>query len=162
MRYLVRQRLFSFNDSFNITDESGRTMFQIEGKVFSLGNKLNIYDTKGNNCIYIEQKLFRFLPEYEIYENERLVARLKKQLTFFRSKIDIESEYGSFTIDGDVFSYNFSISRNGKLIATVNKKLISFSDSYAVDIAQGERDDFVLALVIVVDQIFHDNNHNKS
>lgn len=162
MRYLVRQRIFSFNDSFNITDEYERPVFQVEGKIFSIGNKLNIYDMSENKRVYIEQKVFRFLPEYEIYEADRLVAKVKKQLTFFKPKLDIESEYGSFQVEGDVFSYSFSILRDEKLIATVSKKFISFSDTYAVEVAEGEKDDFVLALVIVIDQVLHDNNQNNS
>lgn len=162
MKYLVRQRLFSFNDSFNITDEYDRPIFQIEGKIFTVGNKLNIYDMNGNKLIYIEQKLFRFLPEYEIYEEGRLVAKVKKQFTLFKAKLDIESDYGTFQIEGDVFGYNFSILKNGRVIAAVNKKLIAFSDTYAVEVADGEKDDFVLALIIVIDQVLHDNNQNNS
>lgn len=162
MKYLVRQRLFSFNDSFNITDEFDRPIFQIEGKIFTIGNKLNIYDMNGNKRIYIEQKLFRFLPEYEIYEDDKIVARVKKQLTFFKPKLDIESDYGIFQIEGDVFGYNFSILKNGRVVAAVNKKLISFSDTYAVEVAEGEKDDFILALIIVIDQVLHDNSHNNS
>ncbi len=162
MRYLVRQRIFSFNDSFNITDENERPVFQVEGKIFSIGNKLNIYDMNGNNRVYIEQKLFRFLPEYEIYEADKLVAKVKKQLTFFKPKLDIYSDYGKFEVEGDVFGYNFSVVRDGKVIAAVSKKFISFSDTYGVEVAEGERDDFVLALVIVIDQVLHDNNQNNS
>lgn len=162
MRYLVRQRIFAFNDSFNITDEHNRPIFKIEGRVFSLGNKLNIYDMSGNKRVYIEQKLLKLLPQYEIYENDRVVAKVKKRLTFFKSRLDIESDYGNFTVKGDVLGYNFSILRDGKTIAVVNKKFISFSDTYSVEVAEGERDAFVLSLVIVIDQVLHDDNHNNS
>ena len=162
MRYLVRQKIFAFNDSFNITDEHNRPIFKIEGKVFSLGNKLNIYDMSGNKRIYIEQKLFKLLPQYEIYENDRVIARVKKQLTFFKARFDIESDYGNFKVKGDAFGYNFSVLRDGKTIAIVNKKFISLSDTYSVEVAEGEQDAFVLSLVIVIDQVLHDNNHNDS
>ena len=162
MRYIVRQRIFSFGDSFNITDEFERPIFQVQGKVFTLGNKLNIYDMAGNQLIYIEQKLFKFLPEYYIYKGDSQVARIKKQLTFFKSKFDIESVYGKFEIDGDLFSYDFSIYRDGRQIAVVNKKFFSFSDTYGVDISDRENHEFILALVIVIDQVLHDDNHNNS
>lgn len=162
MKYLVRQRLFALNDSFYITDQEETAIFKIEGKIFSLGNKLNIYDVNGKKCIYIEQKLFKLLSEYEIYEGDRVVARIKKQFTLLKPKINIQSDYGNFTIEGNVFAYNFSILRDGVVVARVNKKLISFSDVYSVNISEGEKDDFILALVIVIDQIFHDDNHNNS
>lgn len=162
MRYIVRQRIFSFGDSFNITDEFERPIFQVQGKVFALGNKLNIYDMAGNHLIYIEQKLFKFLPEYYIYRGDAQVAKIKKQLTFFKSKFDIESVYGRFEMDGDIFSYNFNIYKDGRQVASVSKKFISFSDTYSVDIVEGESHEFILALVIVIDQVLHDNNRNNS
>ncbi|AFS79325.1 hypothetical protein DUF567 [Gottschalkia acidurici 9a] len=159
MKYIVRQKIFSLGDIFNITDEFGKPIFQVEGKIFSIGNKLNIYDMNEKHLIYIEQKIFKFLPEYNIYIRDIQVARVKKQLTFFKSKFDIESNYGNFEIDGDIFDYNFSIYRNGRPIASVDKKYISFSDTYSVNIAEGEKDEFILALVIVIDQVLHDNNN---
>lgn len=154
--------MLSFNDSFDITDQNRKPIFKIEGKILTLGNKLSIYDTNGNQLIYIEQKLLKLLPQYEIHKGGRIVAKVKKQMTFFKPKVNIESDYGKFQITGDVFAYNFSILRDGNLVANVNKKLISFSDTYGVDITEGENDEFILALVIVIDQIFHDKNHNNS
>ena len=162
MRYLVRQKIFSFGDSFTITDENGIDRYKIQGKVFSLGNKLTIYDLACNKLIYIEQKIFKFLPQYEIYEGDTLVARVKKQLTFFKPRFEIESGFGNFQVEGDVWGYNFSVIKNGLIVARVEKKFMSFSDTYSVDVFEGERDEFILALVIVIDQVLHDNNHNNS
>ncbi len=162
MKYLVKQKIFALGDNFDITDESGMPVFKIQGKIFSFGNKLSVYDLTGHKLVYIEQKLLRFLPEYNIYKDSYLVAKVKKQLTFLKAKFDIESEYGNFEVEGDVWGYSFSILRDGKVIAFVNKQLISFSDTYSVEVCEGEKDEFILALVIVIDQVLHDKNQNNS
>lgn len=82
MRYLVRERIFSIGDKFDIQDESGRNVYEVAGKVFSFGNKLNIFDMSGNNLIYIEQKIFKFLPEYYIYMGDKIVANVKRSSHF--------------------------------------------------------------------------------
>lgn len=46
--------------------------------------------------------------------------------------------------------------KDGKRVAKISKGLISFSDTYSVDI-YSENEAFILALVIVIDQILHDN-----
>ena len=161
MRYLIREKIFSFSDSFTINDESGRPCYEIVGKILSIGNKLNLYDMEGRNLFYIEQKVFRFLPEYNIYEGNNVVARIQKEFTFFKPKFTINSSYGNFTIDGDVFAYNFNIMKNGRPIAWINKKFLSFSDTYSVDISDEENQGFILSLVIVLDQVFHDNRNNS-
>ncbi|NLY65931.1 MAG: hypothetical protein GX069_00050 [Tissierellia bacterium] len=161
MKYLVRERIFSFADRFNIQDEDGSDKFQVEGQLFSLGDKLRIYDLDGRELIYIEQQIWRLLPEYNIYRGDRLLARVKKELTLFKPRFTIESQYGDFTIDGDVFAHDFTILNNGRPIAWVSKKWFSLSDTYYVEILEGEDHAFILSLVIVLDQVLYDESGNN-
>jgi uncharacterized protein YxjI len=162
MRYAVKQKIFSFGDSFTIRDEAGNDCFTVKGKVFSLGDKLRIYDMGGKELVYIEQKLFRFLPEYSIYYDGQLYATVKKEFTFFKPKFKIHSPLAEYDAEGNVWGMDFSILRNGKLAALVSKKWFAWSDTYGVDIYEGEDPVFMLALVIVIDQVIHDENHNNS
>jgi uncharacterized protein YxjI len=161
MRYKIRQRVFSFGDNFTIKDENERPYFIVRGKVFSLGDKLALEDLNGNQLFYIEQKLFKLLPEYSIFQNDTQVARVKKEFTFFKPKFQIESSFGQYEMEGDIFSYNFQILKNRRVVAEVSKKWFAFSDTYGADIADGENQGFLLALVIVIDQVIHDNNKNN-
>ena len=162
MRYLIRQKVFSFGDNFTIKNEYDEDCFIVRGKVFSFGDKLRLYNMNEQELFYIEQKLFKFLPEYNIYSNGQDVAKVKKDLAFFRQSFSIQSIYGDFSIDGNVFAHDFSIYRGGAQIAIISKKWFSFSDSYGVDIDDGVDHAFILALVIVLDQVLHDSNHSNN
>ena len=74
MRFVIKQKFFTFGDDFTIKDEMGIEHFVVKGKVFALGDKLRMYAIDGTELFYIEQKLFRFLPEYTIYHREQPVA----------------------------------------------------------------------------------------
>lgn len=161
MRYLVRQKLFSFADRFNITDEMGVSRYEVEGKFLSIGKKLNIYGMDGTHLIYIEQEIFKFLPEYFLYKDGEVVARVKKEFAFLIPRVNIEGIYGDFKIDGSVMRYNFTIKKDGETVARITKEFLNFSDTYMVHIL-GEDEDFLLALVIVIDQIFHDNKKRSN
>lgn len=156
MRYLVRQRVFSFGDNFTIKDENEQDRYIIQGKVFSFGDKLKLVDLNGNELFYIEQQLFRFLPEYYIYAGGEQMASVKKQLTLFTPKFVINSVYGSYEIEGNIFGYDFQIYKDGRMVAIINKKWFAFSDSYGVEIVDGEDHAFLLTLAIVIDQVLHD------
>ena len=158
MRFIIRQKMFSLGDKFNITDQLGRAKYRVQGKFISIGKKLDIYDMNHNHLVHIKEEIFRFLPEYYLYEDGQVTAKVKKQLTFLKPKINIDSKYGDFTIHGSVFEYNFTVKKDGKVVAKVSKALLSFSDTYGVDVYD-ENVDFILALVIVIDQIFHDNRN---
>ena len=162
MRFVVRQKIFAFGDNFVIKDEYGKEHFMVKGKVFALGDKLRVYDMAGQELFYIEQKLFRFLPEYTIYQSGRPMAKVKKEFTFFKPKFNITSDLGDFVIQGNYWAMDFSILKNGNLVASVSKKWFSFADTYGVDIVKGEDYGFLITLVIVIDQVLHDNNHNNS
>jgi len=161
MRFVVRQKIFSFGDSFTIKDENGNDWFQVKGKVFSLGDKQRIYDMAGEEILYIEQKLFRFLPEYTIYYKGQPVAVVKKEFTFFKPRFNITSTSGRYTIEGNFWAMDFTILRDGVPVATVSKKWLSWSDTYGVDIDDNENYVLILAMVIVIDQVLHDNNSNN-
>ncbi len=158
MRYLIRQRVFSFGDNFAIKDENQQDRYMVQGKVFSFGDKLKLMDIMGNELFYIEQRLFRFLPEYYIYAGGEEVAVVKKQLSLFTPKFIIESIYGSYDIEGNIFAYDFSIYKDGRMVAIINKQWFSFSDTYGIEITDGEDHAFLLSLAIVLDQVLHDEN----
>jgi uncharacterized protein YxjI len=152
--------VFSLGDSFKIKDQDSNDKFIVKGKLLSLGKKLKIYDMYDQELIYIEQKLFKLMPEYNIYSNEKQIARIKKQFTMFKSKFSIESDKGNYEIDGDFFGYNFSIMKNGSEVAIVDKKLVALSDTYSVEISDNENQAFILALIIIIDEVLHDNNNS--
>lgn len=162
MRFLVKQKVFSFGDNFVIKDDRDNHRFIVKGKVFALGDKLRIYDLEGQELFYIEQKLLRLLPEYTIYKSGQAVATVKKDFTFFRPRFSIWSIYGNYTIQGNLLGMDFSINKDGKTVAQVSKRWLSFGDTYSVDISDDEDYAFILTLVIVIDQVLHDDNHNNS
>ena len=157
MKYIIKQKIFSFGDSFIIKDEMENDRFEVRGKVFALGDKLRIFDMMGNEIVYIEQKLFKFLPEYNIYLNGQHAAIVKKEFTFFSNKFNIDSSMGHYTVDGDFLGLDFNILKDSYSVAYVSKKFFSFSDTYGVDVSDQENHAFILALVIVIDQVIHDN-----
>ncbi len=160
MKFYIKQKVFSFGDSFNIYDENGREAFYVQGRVFSLGKKLNLYDNQSNELIYMEQKLFKLMPTYDIYASNRLMATIKKNFTFFSQSFTINSAYGSYEVEGDFTGHDFDIVKNGTTFcASLCKRWLSFGDSYEIEIAPEENIPFMLAMVIVIDQTIHEDNN---
>lgn len=157
MKYEIKQKIFSFGESFIIKDEQENPRFAVRGQIFSFGNKLSVENLMGNELVYIEQKLFKFLPEYSIFIRGEQVATVKKEFTFFTPKFYIESNMGNYDMQGEIFSHEFEIMKDGEAVASVSKQWFSFSDTYGVDISQNENQAFMLALVIVIDQVLYDN-----
>lgn len=157
MRYLMKQKLFCFGDDFTVKNEAEEDVFFVDGRAFSIGNKLSFQDMNGNELAFIQQKLLSWGPTYEIYRDGELAAVVKKELfTFFRCTFtvdvpgpdDLEAQ-GSFT------DMEYTFTRDGGQVAEVSKRWFSFSDTYGVDIAEGEDDVLILASTVVIDMVCH-------
>lgn len=161
MRFIIKQKILSLSDSFVVHDENNNPAYKVVGRLFSLGDQLTIYDMNNQEQIYIQQKIFKLLPEYHFFRQGRRVAIVKKEFTFFKPRFNIESEYGSYDVEGNFFGYNFSILKERSTVARVDKAFFAFRDTYSVDIPSGEDNVFLLAICIIIDQTLHDNNHNN-
>lgn len=71
------------------------------------------------------------------------------------------STLGDYRSEGNVWSMDFSILRDERLVAQISKAWFAWSDTYGVDIADDEDAPLMLALVIVIDQILHENKNNS-
>ena len=157
MLYKIRQKIMSIGDTFSIKDNNGNKIFIVKSQILSIGKKLKIYNLYNEELIYIEQKLLTLLPEYHIFENKVLIAKAKKEFTFFKPKINIELQNETIKIKGDIFDYNYSIKNKNKNIASINKDIINITDNYTVNINDDENQLLILSLIIVIDMIFHEN-----
>jgi uncharacterized protein YxjI len=157
MRYLMKQKLFSFGDDFTIKNEADEDVFFVDGKVFTIGQKLSFQDMNGKELAFIQQKLLSWGPTYEIYRDGQLAAVVKKHLfTLFRCAFtvdvpgpdDIEAQ-GGFT------DMEYTFTRGTEQVAEVSKRWFAFTDTYGVDIADGEDDILILASTVVIDMVCH-------
>lgn len=160
MRYQMRQKFFAFGDDFVIRDAEGSEYFYVDGKVFSIGNKLSIRDTAGDEVAHIQQRVFSWGPTYEIYGTGGLFAVVKKSLfTLFHCTFSIDVPGPEdLEASGDFLDHEYAFARAGRPVASVSKAWFSLTDSYGIDIAEGENDVLLLASAVVIDLCCHGSN----
>jgi len=157
MRYMMKQKLFCWGDDFTIKNGTGEDVFFVDGKAFSFGEKLSFQDMQKNELAFIRQKLLAWGPTYEITRNGVVAAVVKKHLfTLFRCTFTVDVP-GPDDIEaqGSFLDMEYTFTRAGQIIAEVSKRWFSFTDSYGVDIHDGEDDVLILASTVVIDMICH-------
>lgn len=157
MRYAMKQKLLSWGDDFVIKNEDGQDIFYVDGKAFSLGNQLSFQDMQGNELAFIRQRLLAWGPTYEISSGGELRAVVTKSLfTLFQCHFtvdvpgpdDLEAR-GSFT------DHEYEFARGNRIVAAVSKQWFAWTDTYGVDVAEGEDDILILAATVVIDMACH-------
>lgn len=158
MKFLIKQKIFSFSDEFYIKNECQEDCFRVKGKVLSFGDRLRMYDIDGNELFHIEQRLLRFMPEYIILQKDEVVATVKKEFVFLKPRFRITGKYGDFAVEGNFLAMEYSIYDNEEETARISKRWFSSGDTYGVEIFRKKNWTFFLCLAIVVDQLIHEND----
>ena|SRR5438876_6218975 len=65
MRYVLKQKFWSWGDDFRIQDADGKDVFFVDGRAFSWGDKLSFQDLEKNELAFIRQKLLAWGPTYD-------------------------------------------------------------------------------------------------
>src|SRR5210317_1982544 len=152
MRYQMKQKMFAMGDDFTIKDAEGNDVFFVDGKAFSFGDKLSFQDMQGQELAYIAQKMMSFKKKYEIYRNNSLFAEVVKEFSFFKDKytVDIPGP-NDYEVRGNFWDHEYQFIRQGREVAHVSSELFTFSDTYGIDIVDGEDDITILATAVVID-----------
>ena len=157
MRYVMKQRLFSWGDDFYIRDAEGNNVFFVDGKAFSLGNQLAFRDLAGNELAFIREKLLSFAATYEIHRNGTLAAVVKKELfTLFKYRFTVDVPGpDDLDVEGNFTDHEYAFTRGGRRVATVSKQWFTWTDTYGVDVVDGADDVLILASTVIIDMVSH-------
>lgn len=160
MKFYIKQKVFSFKDKFRIMDESQNVLYEIKGKFISLKNKLELTNQNGEVLLRSERKVLTFLPKYFLYDRQNQEIAEIKRLFSLRPKFDLNIPNKNYYVDGSFFGHSFGIYDDKRnLIASISKKIISWGDTYEIDILDEENPELFLFVVIIIDQVVHEKRN---
>src|SRR5215475_12365526 len=151
--YVIREHLLRLGEDSDITDEAGQSVLHVDGKVLSLHNRLILRDLAGREVGRVHRKLVALRPTYEITIDGKDVAEVRKRLFTALGQRFTIGVYGAggMEISGDLLSHEFTIGRNGQVVAAVSKRWLTATNTYSVEIVPGEDDVLILASVLALD-----------
>lgn len=62
MQLLIKQRVFSFTDTYDVYDENQNQRYFVKGELFSFGHKIHVFDQSGKEIGSISEKIFKLFP----------------------------------------------------------------------------------------------------
>ena len=149
MKLMLKQRMFSWFDSYDIFDEEGNAVFTVKGQL-SWGHCLKIYDAAGLEVGCVKQKVFSFLPKFELYVEERFLGYVKREFAFFKPAYFVDCK--GWRVEGDFFEWDYSIQNSfGAVVAQISKELWNWTDTYAITVTDPSDALYALMLVLAID-----------
>ncbi|HCW52858.1 MAG TPA: hypothetical protein DG753_03770 [Clostridium sp.] len=151
MKLLIKQRVFSWTDTYDVYDENGCAKYYVRSEFFSIGHKIHVYNTLTNLEVgSISERVLTFLPEFKVYINGNNIGSIRKQLTLFRPKYHIN--YNNWHVTGNILGWDYDVVDNrNHTIMHISKELLHFGDTYVLDFMNPENEIMGLLLVIAID-----------
>ena len=160
-RYKIRQKLISIGDDFWIENQDGKKVFKVDGKALRLRKTLVFEDLDGNKLCQIQERLLPIKETMAIDgpDGEQLAVVKKALIAPLRDKWDVKVKNGpDLDVQGDILDHEYSIKQGWNKIAEVSKKWFRLTDTYGVEIDEGQNDVLILAIAVAIDMMAHDDD----
>ena len=156
MQYLVRQSLFSRGGNFTIDDAYGTPVLWVRSAILSLGRKLDLVDASGAVIVRIQQRAVSVHHTYEISHDGQPICEVRKDLSNpFGSHFSVRGPGTEYDVRGDRSSWNYAISVQGILVATIGMPPSRGGSAFVVDMEPSQNVPVILAIAIAIDEIGH-------
>jgi uncharacterized protein YxjI len=163
-RYKIRQKLLSIGDDFWIENQKGDRVFKVDGKALRLRKTLIFEDMKGNALAKIQERLLPIRETMVVEDGDgNQLAVIKKGLIApLGDHWSVNVRGGpDLDVQGNILDHEYSISERRNKIAEVSKAWFSLTDTYGVEIDEGQNDILILAVAIAIDMMAHDEDKKR-
>lgn len=158
MKLLIKQKVFSLTDSYDIYDEYENKKYTVKAEFLSIGHRLHVYDSYGQEIGLIRQKVLSLMPVFEIEVNGNSIGFIRKRFSLLRPKYDVE--YNGWKVTGDFMGWNYDVVSGNETVMHIQKELLHWGDTYVINFANPANEIMGLMLVIAIDAANCSNNSN--
>jgi len=157
MQLMIKQRVFTWTDTYDVYDDSGEARYYVEAEMFAFGHQIHVYDKRsGQEVGSIHQKLFTFLPQFEIVINGQPMGTIRKEFSFLTPKYHVD--FHGWQVTGDFLAWDYQVYQGSHTVMSISKELFHWGDTYVLRYSDVGNEIPGLLLVIAIDAANCDNS----
>lgn len=153
MRFTVKQRIMAFGKQYKVLDESENQVFEISSMLFSPERRKEVLDMQGNMVAWSEWPIMSGQAQLSAGQ-----ANCSLDIPFMGLTPEWSGYYESqdVTVTGDFMRLSFTVSKAGCQVASIDKRILAFSDTYEVDVDEAAFPKaFAMLIVALIDHKYH-------
>ncbi len=89
------------------------------------------------------------------------MAKTVKRFAVMKQKVTVDTLHGPWHIEGTYWAHQFSLMDGHQTLALMQKKRLSWGDTYAIDLTGSHDEAFYLALMVLIDSKFHSRKSRR-
>lgn len=152
----IKQKVFSIGEKFNVTDADQEPLYHVQGSFLKIPKQFTIFDRNDHVIGEITKKVLALLPQFTVMIDDEAAIVIKKELTLFKARYHIEAD--GISVQGNWWDMDFEIVKDGLQIAVINKRWVSWGDTYEVTVFDERYEKLIVALVVAIDCVKADDN----
>ncbi|MEO1768243.1 LURP-one-related/scramblase family protein [Candidatus Enterococcus ferrettii] len=156
----IKQKVFSISEKFTVMDDQQNPRYYVEGSFLRIPKTFRIEDEQGREISKITKKTISLLPKFFVEIDGQDMIEISKHLTFLKAHYSIEAE--GMSVEGNWWDMDFIVEKNGHRIADINKRWISWGDTYEVTILDESYEHLIISLVIAIDRVKEDERASNN
>ena len=150
MQLMIRQRVFSWTDTYDVYDENGEARYYVKAEWLSFGHQIHVYDKRsGEEVGSIHQKLLTFLPAFEIVIGGKTAGTIRKEFSLFMPRYSVD--FRGWDVEGDILHWEYSVCQGEREVMSIRKEWLTWGDTYFLNYRDIGHEIPGLLLVIAID-----------
>ncbi len=149
----IQQKVFKIMDHYPIWDEADNVVYQVDQEFQLIGKTIHVSDATGNWLFTVRREILTLLPRFVVEFADGRELFLQSKLSFMYKVIEVEPTSFGITIEGDFFSKEFEVLKEGNPIGKISRKWLSFGDKFAIEVLDEEHEELFVAVMIALDAI---------
>ena len=150
MRLCIKQRVFSWTDSYDVYDENGVARYFVQAEFLTLGHQIHVYEKQtGREVGSIHQRLLTFLPTFDIIVDGQSQGCVSKQFSLFTPRYEVD--FRGWDVEGDLLGWDYSGHQGNLEIMNISKQWLSWGDTYTLQYSNPAHEMPGLLLVLAID-----------
>jgi uncharacterized protein YxjI len=153
MKFTVKQKIMAFGKQYRAFDESENQVYEISSMLFSPERRKEVLDMGGSLVAWSEWPIMSGQAKLEA-GNESCML----DIPFIGLTPEWSGDCGGAGIEvsGDFMRLSFTVQKAGSQVATIDKRIFAFGDTYEVDVDESAFPrEFALLIVALIDHKYH-------
>jgi len=150
MQLCIKQRVFSWTDSYDVYDENGVARYFVRAEFLTLGHQIHVYEkVTGREVGSIHQRLLSFLPTFDIVVDGQSQGSVSKQFSLFTPRYEVD--FRGWDVEGDLLGWDYSVYQGNLEVMNISKAWLSWGDTYTLEYTNPAHEMPGLLLVLAID-----------
>ena len=149
MQLLIKQRVFSWTDTYDVYDEKEEQKYFVKAEIFTLRHQIHVYDKGGNEVGVVKQRLLTPLSAFDIEIGGKEFGSVQKEFSFFKPRYELD--YNGWRCEGDFLAWEYDVYEACSVAVHISKKPFKWGDTYVLDILDPKDEIMALMLAIAID-----------